>query len=583
MSTDLSFGISVAGVGDAVATLQRVGQAIGQTEQATQRQAQGANNARQANDAYGSSLQSSAARVAGMANAVQSLAARLGSQGQSAGLVGSVASTIAQFSAMGATLGPGGAVAGAIAGLAISVRDLAAAHTEAAEAAAAQQQAEQQLANAGAIDTAIRTGGDLSQFTDRERAIATQARRIRLAAAQADLATAENEESGILGILNGPGAQIAHARAEQLRRDIEQIGVELRTLGSAAQSSSDATGLSGLSAGGGARLYGLPTTGDVAAMTGLAEGTQRLHERADAQERVRITAEDARNAEAAFIDEMMGYAGTRSLPGLGSVDDSGADATIAQLARGTQAQQEHDAAIQQSILDEKRLADAQYELVEAASNAQQVFENGYVNSIDQVVNAYRRWQNAAKAAGETTTTTGLLMQRGMTATANSIAEAVGGTMKGAFESALGAWLDGSKSFVQAAEDMAKGVLKALVTESIVQAVTETARGVADLASYHYDSAALHFAAAAAWGAVGVVAGGVGAAVGAFGGGGAEKQGATTRDTASASRESQGGSMVVNNYIYPGGFITKKDISFAVLDGLNEAARAGQPMPQQWRR
>lgn len=579
MSTDLGFGVSVAGVAEAVATLQRIGSAIGQTEQATRRQGQGARDAQAANDAFGGSLQSNVARVAGMANAVQSLSTRLGSRDNSAGLVGSVASTVAQFSSMGSVIGPGGAVLGAVVGLAASVRDLAAAHTEAAEAAAAQRQAEESLSGAGGIDTALRTGGDLSQYDDRARAVARQARLIRRQQAEQELAQAENEGSGLLGILNGPGSQIAHARAEQLRHDLEQIGLELRNLDNASAASGDSTGLAGLTGPNGPRLYGMPTTGDVASMTGLAEGTQQLRERAAAQERVRITAEQARDAEQAFLAEMIAASGHDAFSGV--IDEQISDEAIARLAQGTQAEQEYQRTIQREAQATKN---SQYALADAATTAQQAFSEGYVSSIDGVVNAYRRWQLAARAAGQEVNASGQLMQRGMTAVANNIADAVGGTMKGAFESALGAWLDGSKSFVQAAEDMAKGVLKALVTESIVQAVTETARGIADLASYHYDSAALHFAAAGAWAAVGVVAGGIGGAVGAFGGGGADKQVATTRDTASPSREAQQGGAGTNltMYVYPGGYITQREVNAGILDALRQAAREGGQMPQQWR-
>lgn len=102
----------------------------------------------------------------------------------------------------------------------------------------------------------------------------------------------------------------------------------------------------------------------------------------------------------------------------------------------------------------------------------------------------------------------------------SIGDSALGTLQSGLQSSLSAWLDGTKSFEQAAADMVKGVLKALVSESIVQGIVETARGIAALASYRYDAAALHFAAAGTWAAVGITAGAVGAATGAFGGGGA---------------------------------------------------------------
>jgi hypothetical protein len=178
---------------------------------------------------------------------------------------------------------------------------------------------------------------------------------------------------------------------------------------------------------------------------------------------------------------------------------------------------------------------------------------------------------------------GRLMERSLVAVGNNIAETIGGTMKGAFEDALGAWMDGSKSFVQAAEDMVKGVVKALVIESIVQAVTEFARGVASLASQDYVAAPQHFAAAAAWAAVGVVAGGVGAGIGAFGGGGGGEKGGASggADARSLGRDSvreEAASAPVTINVYPGGFITRGEVSNAVMDAVEFAGRNGRRIP-----
>ena len=206
----------------------------------------------------------------------------------------------------------------------------------------------------------------------------------------------------------------------------------------------------------------------------------------------------------------------------------------------------------------------------------QSFRETTDDSLDAVIDAWRKAQQSLKDAGESMMGISELLRVGMTSVANDIADTIGGTMVGAFESALGAWLDGSKSFVEAAEDMVKGVLKALVIESIVQAVTETARGIADLAGYKYDTAALHFAAAAAWGAVGVAAGAVGGAIGAFGGGGKDSAGAgasqsvTPTDASTTAAPSQ--PVTIN--VYPGGFITRRDMYAGVVDALNESAREG---------
>lgn len=230
----------------------------------------------------------------------------------------------------------------------------------------------------------------------------------------------------------------------------------------------------------------------------------------------------------------------------------------------------------QEQLAQKDKAQADLDRHEQAKRDVQSFRETTDDSLDAVIDAWRKAQQSLKDAGESMMGISELLRVGMTSVANDIADTIGGTMVGAFESALGAWLDGSKSFVEAAEDMVKGVLKALVIESIVQAVTETARGIADLAGYKYDTAALHFAAAAAWGAVGVAAGAVGGAIGAFGGGGKDSAGAgasqsvTPTDASTTAAPSQ--PVTIN--VYPGGFITRRDMYAGVVDALNESAREG---------
>lgn len=219
--------------------------------------------------------------------------------------------------------------------------------------------------------------------------------------------------------------------------------------------------------------------------------------------------------------------------------------------------------------------EAQRALAEDAMSAANDFEGAWRNGIDGVVDAWVDANKSLRAAGQQMISTSRLLEQGMTSVGHNIADTIGGTMTSAFQSALGAWLDGSKSFVEAAEDMAKGIIKALVMESIVQAITEGARGIADLASYRYDSAALHFAAAAAWAGVGVVAGGVGAAVGAFGGG-ASKESSASASTQVTPTETQAAAptnTVIN--VYPGGFLTTREVQAGIVQALNDAGRDGR--------
>lgn len=242
-----------------------------------------------------------------------------------------------------------------------------------------------------------------------------------------------------------------------------------------------------------------------------------------------------------------------------------------------------ETADEQKRLDEEKRQQAreqQEELKATADESSRDFRDSWRGSLMDVIEAWRDANTAMRNAGGQMISTGELLRVGMVSVGNEIADTIGGTMKGAFEQALGAWLDGSKSFVEAAEEMARGVLKALVIESIVQAVVEGARAIASAASYDFSGAALHAAAAAAWAGVGIVAGGVGAAIGGFGGGGKDAPSAsstvTPTDASTSAQQSQ--PMVIN--VYPGGFTTRREVVAGVYDAIREGAREGYVLPSE---
>jgi len=157
--------------------------------------------------------------------------------------------------------------------------------------------------------------------------------------------------------------------------------------------------------------------------------------------------------------------------------------------------------------------------VEASRDAAQVFADSWKEGVGAVVEAFERANEAAAAAGERQVSTGRLMAQSAKATGQEILDYLGDAATDALRSNVEAWLSGSKSFIKAAGDMAKGVVQALVAESVVQALVNTARGFMALASYQPQAAVGFFTAAALWGSVAGVAGGVGLATGAIGGGG----------------------------------------------------------------
>lgn len=221
-------------------------QATTQSTNAHQQQAQAQGQAGQAAVQFGQ-------RIAGVANAVQSLVSRLGSRDQTAGLVGSIASTTAQFASMGAALGPQGAVGGAVVGFTAAIYELAQAHTAAAEAAHDQQMAEAALASAraqAAGDRALAGGGT---DADVQQVIQTQLETIERARSRmADLRSIQEDVTdGFAGPLASGRALVAMATGgatveTQLQRLQDEIDQAQRTIDHLHDTTQDSTGLAGL-------------------------------------------------------------------------------------------------------------------------------------------------------------------------------------------------------------------------------------------------------------------------------------------------------------------------------------------------
>ncbi len=223
----------------------------------------------------------------------------------------------------------------------------------------------------------------------------------------------------------------------------------------------------------------------------------------------------------------------------------------------------------------RQRADAQRELAQSAAEAAGVFRDSWRGGIDDVIASWQAANVALAESGQEQLSTARLLEEGMHSTANTIADAVGGTLVSAFQVAVDAWLDGSLTFVEAAEQMTKGVLKALVSEAIVQGVVELARAVASAASYDMAGAALHLGAAAAWAAVGAAAGAVGVGIGAFGGGaskGGAAAGAAMPQASAQDSQRPAGNTVIN--VYPGGFVTRGEVVAGIYEAINEGGRMG---------
>jgi hypothetical protein len=620
-------GFSIQGADDVSRHLASVATSLGQLTSRQQASAQAsrqmASSGRAATQSFGQMVQQGqqlTQKVQGVSSAVQSLVGQMGGQSRTAGLVASVAANVSQFASLGAMLGPGGAVAGGIIGLVGGLSSLIDHQRESANVARDHAEALAELATA-ASNARAATARSTSRADVAAASSTTNADERRLALAGRDdseLRQFRDENREAINELERMMADNA-----LLRSAIESGASEIRSTITGAEEANEL--LSGRTIAGirgeiTALENEIETRHMVAAATAtqsaaieeqnrLLEASIALADRIAADEEAKRQAREERGRAAReamrqarmdawqdVIDET--DAVNDELLDLELAAQAERDAVVregreaAERARDAAWQDVIDATneVNDELLDlelaradaliekQREVAEQQEELRHNADNLAQAFSTGLVTSLDEVADAWREANRAARAAGTGMISTGALMERSLVAVGNNIADTVGGTMLGAFEKALGAWLDGSKSFVEAAEEMAKGVLRSLVIESIVQAVAETARGIAGVASsYGTDPTAYqHFAAAAAWAAVGVAAGAVGAGVGAFGGGGggSAPQAATSREMAGNGRESRGGDSYVIN-VYPGMLSTGDEVSAGLVDGLNRAARNGR--------
>lgn len=153
-----------------------------------------------------------------------------------------------------------------------------------------------------------------------------------------------------------------------------------------------------------------------------------------------------------------------------------------------------------------------------------------------------------------------------------------GVAEGVGESVVAA-LEGSKSFGQAMEEMARATLRALAKMAVVEALKETAMAIAAAATYRYDSAVQHGIAAGVWVGVGVAAGAGVAAMGTgqpktsapSGGRAAQPEGS---GRAARADERGGGGPLVLNINVSGAAFTDAGVQAAVGGAFREAIGNG---------
>lgn len=179
----------------------------------------------------------------------------------------------------------------------------------------------------------------------------------------------------------------------------------------------------------------------------------------------------------------------------------------------------------------------QQEIQTAVTDASNTFRDSWRGSIDDVIEAFEKYNRVASQVGRQSLTTADLMIKSAKQAGNTIADQIGDTATGALRANIEAWADGEQTIGQAVGSIVKTVVKGVAIESGLKALFEFAEGWAALAGYRYDAAAGHFTAAGIYGAVAGAAGAAGAAMGAFGGGGGAAAGGAGGPARPVSEES----------------------------------------------
>ena len=588
MATDIELGVRIANVEKALADLGRVKTANGEVGASATRAGGAASTAAQEAAAKTRELARAATeagqRAALMQQKIGQLGAGLGQLGsliggETGGVIGRMSQFIGAGVSLGGVLGPTGAIVGGIVGATLpALQQLYSSLTDQEGALQRAAVASGEYARSTLeASRAARTLAASRLEASSQEALTRDAQGIQLASEEAVFLARENARARLQDFLERQNAALETAaergpaflelyreritrNAGALRSELDRINAEVERRGQVARGEQNApTGT---------------TVDEPAAPTpaapvrrggggGRAPVADIYAQEAEAYARA--------TANARELEEI-----TR---GLQASEDARASALIEQKDKVLEVRQaEIEAARQAAELEQQHTQErieAQQALAQTSAEAAEAFRSSWTGGINEVIAAWEAANEALAAAGESQLSTAALLEVGMNSAANSIADTVGGTMVSAFETAVGAWLDGSKTFAEAAEDMVKSVLRSLVIESIVQGVVELARGIASAASMDFAGAALHFGAAAAWAAVGVVAGSVGAGINAFGGG-ASKGGAATsaeapRETAQNNQQ-PAGTTIVN--VYPGGFVTRGEVVAGVYDAINEGSRMG---------
>jgi len=425
---------------------------------------------------FAQAAQTSSQRIQGVASAVQTLAATLGSRDRTGSLVAGVAGSVAQFAAMGSMLGPGGTVVGGVVGLAAGVVGLAGASRDAAEAAQTQLEAERRLGEISretadgvrGLAAAIRDRAAASSLlagvaSELEYAEAIDATRERIDALNVDYSALQDEmreHSGDTELL----ASMADQRASisETIVSLESLIGSYRSLSRAASAESSEIMAEGLAGGAPAPSGG--GGGGEAPTTTIVDMNERYRE-----ESARIMGERLEGTREAN-DEMLTW-------------------ELERIAAQEEAEREHARRVAEIQFD------LQAEMNQAAADAEQ-----------QRAERAAEGLLAMKEAQESADSSALDGRRSMATEMTGLF----GSVTMSFGKTLAAIATGEKTASEAFEGLAKAFLEMISQYTTLKAATEFAEAGAAAASYNWGGFAAHIAAGVAFTAV-AIATGVGAA------------------------------------------------------------------------
>lgn len=483
-------------------------------------------------------------RIASTGMAIQGMIGQLGVSSHTAGLIGSITQASVAGAQLGLALGPGGALVGGILGAAIpALTSLIQHQNDAATAAREHRTQLEQLADttlagrrAESRQRDISEGVFGSDTTGDQLTHEREVRRLQIEdldesvdrqiAAQQEYANtvhARGETFERLQARLQEGIADERAQIAQLRQEVENIDTEIERRSTRHRQTSDRTLIT---------TEGTPPT--TAHSAGAPEpvfefdvdaqndSDQNSRERAEMATELAVRAGDTLRQS---YQEAENYR-QRMLEASAEAATQEADALISLAEREREANEASQALSQQRI-------DAQRLLTDSVNEAGEAFFS-QVGSVDAVIDAFQRYNEAADLAGSKSLSTGQLMEQSMRSVASQAGTSLVKGLGGALAASVSAAVHGAQSFEVAMARMTEALLDNIMQEAIIQGILELAKAISDFASQNYAGGAAHLAAMAAWAVVGVAAGGGAAAIRSTDAYAAGAGGGTTAPTAGAS-------------------------------------------------